>query len=208
MRSLTRHPIYALSASSFRPLTRQETAMSNAADYPARRSSRLGSPALAAPRFHPLWIGVMVLGFIMWWPIGLAVLFYSLWSRSMCRHRGAVMPAGDEKVRSFAFAHDRRLPWLRRSLDRQPRLRRVSQRHAQAPRRRTARVQGFPLSPASRQGQGGVRPVHERAPQQSAGSAVAAKCDPTAETERSEGTLPPDVLKEKSPRHAAGFCSS
>jgi hypothetical protein len=28
----------------------------------------------------------MVLGFILWWPIGLAVLFYSLWSRSMCRH--------------------------------------------------------------------------------------------------------------------------
>jgi len=32
---------------------------------------------------HPGWIILMVLGFIFWWPIGLAVLAYIFWSKSM-----------------------------------------------------------------------------------------------------------------------------
>jgi len=36
------------------------------------------------------WIALMVLGFIVWWPIGLAILGFLLWSRRMgCGHRGA-----------------------------------------------------------------------------------------------------------------------
>jgi hypothetical protein len=36
------------------------------------------------------WIALMVLGFITWWPIGLAILGFLLWSRRMgCGHRGA-----------------------------------------------------------------------------------------------------------------------
>ena len=31
----------------------------------------------------PLWIAAMVLGFIFWWPVGLALLFYGIWSRRM-----------------------------------------------------------------------------------------------------------------------------
>jgi hypothetical protein len=35
------------------------------------------------------WIALMVLGFIFWWPIGLAILGFLLWSRRMgCGHRG------------------------------------------------------------------------------------------------------------------------
>jgi hypothetical protein len=35
------------------------------------------------------WIALMVLGFIIWWPIGLAILGFLLWSRRMvCGHRG------------------------------------------------------------------------------------------------------------------------
>jgi hypothetical protein len=30
-----------------------------------------------------LWIAVIVAGFIIWWPVGLAILFYTLWSRKM-----------------------------------------------------------------------------------------------------------------------------
>ena len=35
----------------------------------------------------PIWILLMVLGFIVWWPIGLAILFFGLWSRKMCGYR-------------------------------------------------------------------------------------------------------------------------
>ena len=33
--------------------------------------------------WHPGWIVLMVLGFIFWWPVGLAVLAFTLWSRKM-----------------------------------------------------------------------------------------------------------------------------
>ena len=35
------------------------------------------------PRWHPGWIVLTVLGFMFWWPIGLALLFFTLWSRKM-----------------------------------------------------------------------------------------------------------------------------
>jgi len=42
---------------------------------------------------HPAWIGVMVLGFVLFWPVGLAVLGYLIWSgRMTCGwsgHRGS-----------------------------------------------------------------------------------------------------------------------
>jgi hypothetical protein len=34
-------------------------------------------------RLHPGWIVLMVLGFMFWWPIGLAILAGILWSRNM-----------------------------------------------------------------------------------------------------------------------------
>lgn len=46
----------------------------------------------------PAWITVMVLGFVLFWPVGLAVLFYLLWSGRMgswkCRGRKAWRRAG------------------------------------------------------------------------------------------------------------------
>ncbi|NRB16710.1 MAG: DUF2852 domain-containing protein [Rhodobacteraceae bacterium] len=37
------------------------------------------------------WIAAMVLGFVFFWPVGLALLFYMIWSKKMfsssCRHR-------------------------------------------------------------------------------------------------------------------------
>ena len=35
----------------------------------------------AWPATKPLWIAAMVLGFMFWWPVGLALLFYGIWSR-------------------------------------------------------------------------------------------------------------------------------
>ncbi len=33
--------------------------------------------------WHPGWIVLMVLGFVFWWPVGLAILFFTLWARRM-----------------------------------------------------------------------------------------------------------------------------
>ena len=67
--------------------------MSYTADY--ERSGRPGGAGpfpyggAPGPRFHPAAILLTVLGFIIWWPIGLALLFYHLWSRNMgCGHSG------------------------------------------------------------------------------------------------------------------------
>lgn len=38
--------------------------------------------ALIKPQWGPLTIGLMVLGFIVWWPLGLAVLGYIVWGES------------------------------------------------------------------------------------------------------------------------------
>ncbi|WP_420133520.1 DUF2852 domain-containing protein [Rhodopseudomonas sp.] len=63
--------------------------MANAADYdrwgpPGARYQ----PALRSS-WSPGWILLTVAGFIVWWPIGLALLFYTLWSRNMgCWDRG------------------------------------------------------------------------------------------------------------------------
>jgi uncharacterized protein DUF2852 len=40
-------------------------------------------PHMLETPWHPGWIAVTVLGFILWWPIGLALLFFTLGSRKM-----------------------------------------------------------------------------------------------------------------------------
>ena len=40
-------------------------------------------PHLFENPWHPGWIALTVLGFIFWWPIGLALLFYTIGSRKM-----------------------------------------------------------------------------------------------------------------------------
>ncbi len=40
-------------------------------------------PRMLDTPWHPGWIAVTVLGFIIWWPIGLALLFFTLGSRKM-----------------------------------------------------------------------------------------------------------------------------
>ena len=39
-------------------------------------------------RIHPAWIVLLILGFIVWWPVGLAILAFTFWSRSMGCHGG------------------------------------------------------------------------------------------------------------------------
>ena len=40
-------------------------------------------PHMLDSPWHPGWIAVTILGFIIWWPIGLALLFFTLGSRKM-----------------------------------------------------------------------------------------------------------------------------
>ena len=51
----------------------------------AARSDEWGYPGYRHPmRFwHPGWIVLMILGFIFWWPVGLAILAFTLWGRRM-----------------------------------------------------------------------------------------------------------------------------
>ena len=46
-------------------------------EEPYYRPHMLDSP------WHPGWIAVTVLGFLIWWPIGLALLLFTLGSRKM-----------------------------------------------------------------------------------------------------------------------------
>ncbi|MGV3652482.1 MAG: DUF2852 domain-containing protein [Devosia sp.] len=41
------------------------------------------STAIIKPQWSPLTIALMVIGFIVWWPVGLAVLGYILWGEYM-----------------------------------------------------------------------------------------------------------------------------
>ena len=41
-----------------------------------------------AVRIHPAWIVLLILGFIVWWPVGLAILAFTFWSRTMSCHSG------------------------------------------------------------------------------------------------------------------------
>ncbi|TPE48299.1 DUF2852 domain-containing protein [Amaricoccus solimangrovi] len=51
-------------------------------------------------RGRAAWIAAMVIGFILFWPIGLALLFYIIWSKRMrCEHWGR--RARDFRTRDF-----------------------------------------------------------------------------------------------------------
>ena len=61
----------------------------NAADYNRWGPAETHYQPVLRPAFRPGWIILTVLGFIIWWPIGLALLFYTIWSRNMgCWDRG------------------------------------------------------------------------------------------------------------------------
>ena len=125
-------------------------------------------PHMLESPWHPGWIAVTILGFIIWWPIGLALLFFTLGSRKMgCWSNG---DRWQNKMERMQYKMDR----MRGRMESrgfggfgfgQP----TSGNRAfdeyrignPAPARgRAGRVQEFPRPPASRQGQGRVRRVH------------------------------------------------
>jgi hypothetical protein len=65
--------------------------MSTVATWPTQAETWLDG------KRKPAWINAMVLGFIFLWPVGLALLFYMIWSKRMftgnCNHRRTRSPA-------------------------------------------------------------------------------------------------------------------
>lgn len=61
--------------------------MTPAASYTANASHRMGwlsrTEAWLDSKGKGAWIATMVLGFIFFWPVGLALLFYMIWSKQM-----------------------------------------------------------------------------------------------------------------------------
>ena len=53
------------------------TTMSTITAFPSNAEAWLDE------RGKPAWIAAMVLGFILFWPVGLALLFYMIWSKRM-----------------------------------------------------------------------------------------------------------------------------
>jgi hypothetical protein len=49
------------------------------------RDQRWRGPSM---RIHPAWIVLLILGFIVWWPVGLAILAFTFWSKNMGCHGG------------------------------------------------------------------------------------------------------------------------
>jgi hypothetical protein len=90
----------------------RRSAMSNTAEY-----ERWGRPGWAADRptfferpWHPGWIVLTVLGFIVWWPIGLALLFFTLGSRRMScmgRYDGRNAARWQEKMERMQYKMER-----------------------------------------------------------------------------------------------------
>jgi hypothetical protein len=54
-------------------------------DYP---NDRWHGPGQGWRSMHPGWIILMIFGFIFWWPVGLAILAYMIWSRNMGCYSG------------------------------------------------------------------------------------------------------------------------
>jgi hypothetical protein len=61
--------------------------------------------AIIKPQWGPLTIALMVLGFVVWWPLGLAVLAYILWGEMF---GGSAEKAGAFAHRSKAWCRDQK----------------------------------------------------------------------------------------------------
>jgi hypothetical protein len=86
--------------------------MSNTADYErwGRHNWAADRPSFFERPWHPGWIVLTVLGFIIWWPIGLALLFFTLGSRRMscmARYDGRHAARWQEKMERMQYKMER-----------------------------------------------------------------------------------------------------
>ena len=118
---------------------------------------------------RPAWIALTIVSFMIWWPIGLAALAFLIGSGRMgCGCHGHT--GWRERRERWREMRDEwramQVGRLRRDAKhRQRRVRRIPQRDAEAAGGRAEGIHGLPRPPAPGQGQGRVRPIHDRAPQ-------------------------------------------
>ena len=152
---------------------------------------------------RPAWILLMILGFMWWWPVGLMILAFIIGSGRMgCGYHGdrwerKMERLQDKMERMRGHMEGRSDWWGCHQLQRQPRLRRIPHRDAQAPGGRAARIPGLPGTPAPGQGQGGIRSVHGGTAQPAAGAAPSASLSYVAAS--ASNSRPPAIT-------AGGLC--
>ena len=69
--------------------------MSNISAFPSQAEAWLDD------RGKPAWIAAMVLGFIFFWPVGLALLFYMIWSKRMFNRGQSCAPRRNARWHSM-----------------------------------------------------------------------------------------------------------
>jgi hypothetical protein len=95
-----------------------EMAMSNTADVNRWRGPSDDTyyrPRMIDTPWHPGWIAVTILGFIIWWPIGLALLFFTLGSRRMSCWSSHDRDRWQNKMERMQFKMDRMRDRMERS---------------------------------------------------------------------------------------------
>ncbi len=86
--------------------------MTPAAAYTAQTTQRMGwlsrTEAWLDSKGKGAWIAAMVLGFVFFWPVGLALLFYMIWSKQMfgknCTRRNSITRHGFHAMKSSGNA--------------------------------------------------------------------------------------------------------
>jgi hypothetical protein len=53
----------------------------------------------------PMWIALMVLGFMLFWPLGLVTLVYLIWSGKMMCCIGRMASWGSDDLKRWSFPH-------------------------------------------------------------------------------------------------------
>jgi hypothetical protein len=64
-------------------------------------------PRMLESPWHPGWIALTILGFIIWWPIGLALLFFTLGSRKMACWNPSDRDRWQNKMERMQYKMDR-----------------------------------------------------------------------------------------------------
>ena len=115
------------------------------------RQDRWRGPSM---RIHPAWIVLLILGFIVWWPVGLAILAFTFWSKNMGCYSG-----------------DR---WQRKMARMEEKMGRVRER-MEAPARTAS-------APGARPGQAAITRSMSIAPRPCAGSRTSSASSTTSST--------------------------
>lgn len=64
---------------------------------------------------RPLFVAGAIVGFMLWWPLGIALLFLAIWNRRLGRLLFGMEPVGGRRFRCGSWAGGPNGPWGRRA---------------------------------------------------------------------------------------------